>query len=52
MKNLLAIVIGIGAAGFGVWRLTQGETTGGLVVLGVGIFLILRGASGTVRQGL
>ena len=52
MKNLLAIVLGVGALGFGIWRLTQGETTGGLVVTFVGLFLIVRGVTGTVRRGL
>lgn len=51
MKNLLAMVLGIVAAGVGIWRLTQGETVGGLLVLGVGLFLVFRGATGTVRQG-
>lgn len=52
MKNLLAIVLGLGALGVGIWRLTQGELAGGLLIAFVGAFLIFRGATGTVRQGL
>ncbi len=52
MKRLLAIVIGVGSVGFGAWRLSHGETTGGWVLVAVGLFLLFRGVTGTVRQGL
>ena len=52
MKNLLAIALGLVALGIGIWRLTQGEMAGGLVVTFVGLFLIVRGVTGTVRRGL
>ena len=52
LKSLLAIVIGLGAIGLGIWRLTSGETTPGIVACLIGAFLLFRGATGTVRQGL
>jgi len=51
-KNLLAVVLGVGAIGLGIWRLTSGEATMGIVACLVGAFLLFRGATGTVRQGL
>jgi len=51
-KNLLAVVLGAGALGLGIWRMTSGQMTAGIVVSLVGVFLLFRGASGTVRQGL
>ena len=51
-KSLLAIVLGIGVIGLGVWRLTSGEGTPGIVACLVGAFLLFRGVTGTVRQGL
>jgi len=52
VKNLLAIALGLGALGVGAWRLTHGEMTPGVVIALIGVFLILRGVTGTVRQGL
>lgn len=52
MKNLLAMALGLGAIGVGIWRLAHGETTGGLVLAGVGLFLAVRGLTGRVRPGL
>ena len=51
-KSLLAVVLGLGVIGLGVWRLTTGETTMGIVACLIGAFLLFRGATGTVRQGL
>lgn len=52
MKNLVAMIAGIVIVGVGIWRLTQGELAGGLVLTVVGGFLLLRGLTGTVRPGL
>ena len=52
LKSLLAVALGLGALGFGIWRLTSGEAMPGLVACCVGLFLLFRGATGTVRQGL
>lgn len=51
-KSALAIAIGVGALGVGIWRITSGEMTMGVVTCLVGVFLLFRGATGTVRQGL
>jgi uncharacterized membrane protein len=51
-KSLLAIAIGIGLFGVGIWRLTSGETTAGTVAVLAGIFLLFRGMTNTVRPGL
>lgn len=52
MKNLLAIALGVVVVGIAVWRLTHGETVGGLVLIAVGVFLLFRGLTGSVRPGL
>jgi len=50
-KSMLAVVVGLGMIGLGIWRLTTGETTMGIVVGLIGAVLLFRGATGTVRQG-
>ena len=52
MKNLIALVLGVAVAGVGSWRLYAGDTPGGAAMLAVGLFLVYRGATGRVRQGL
>jgi hypothetical protein len=52
MKNLLALGIGVIALGVGIWRVSIGETGGGAAIALVGAFLVYRGATGKVRQGL
>jgi hypothetical protein len=51
-KSVLAIGIGIVALGYGAWRVYVGEHAGGAVVCAVGLFLVFRGLTGTVRRGL
>ncbi len=51
-KSLLAVAIGVGAVALGIWRLSSGETRMGVVACLVGVFLLFRGVTGTVRQGL
>lgn len=51
-KSMLAIVIGVVALGICAWRVTYGDTTGAVVLGLVGVFLVIRGLTNTVRRGL
>ena len=51
-KSLLAVVVGLGMIGFGIWRLTSGQTINGAGVGLIGAFLLFRGVTGAVRRGL
>jgi hypothetical protein len=50
-KSLLAIILGLGSIALGVWRYSTGAPAAIVMVL-VGVFLLFRGATGTVRSGL
>jgi len=52
LKSMVAIVLGLGMIGLGVWRFTHGQVMPAAVVGLIGVFLLLRGASNTVRPGL
>jgi len=52
LKSLLAVVLGLGIIGLGAWRMWHGQATPGLIAIGIGTFLLLRGITRTVRRGL
>ncbi|NKB90394.1 MAG: hypothetical protein GKS06_19485 [Acidobacteria bacterium] len=51
IKSLIAILLGAGAVGLGIWRGTQGETAAAAIALLAGAFLVFRGLTNTVRPG-
>lgn len=52
IKSFLAIALGLAALGLAAWRASTDGFMAGAVVGLIGIFLLIRGLTNTVRAGL
>ncbi len=52
IKSLLAIALGLVALGIAAWRMSTDGPMAGAVVGLIGVFLLIRGFTNTVRAGL